>query len=229
MTTRGAPRIDVAASKQAAENTGLTAQLVGWLNLLETGVSVEAIEVIAALRAAGHVDAAGAMSLEADEATLDTALAAVAAYRDAPAARRGMVQRVLRRSCYVNIWKVMGSQLDEATYMSIVRNKILVDVQGEDVLMQIFTSVVLQRTPGAEAPFLEFIERVCAQCRPRSTSSHAARSTSSHEARMPSQTGARWIWLRTIVRYCASLSWSRISFHKLTKRERRATRSASAA
>ena len=41
---------------------------------------------------------------------------------------------------------------------------ILVDVQGEDVLMQIFTSVVLQRTPGTEAPFLEFIERVCAQC-----------------------------------------------------------------
>ena len=30
--------------------------------------------------------------------------------------------------------------------------------------MQIFTSAVLQRTPGTEAPFLEFIERVCAQC-----------------------------------------------------------------
>jgi 4-hydroxyphenylpyruvate dioxygenase-like putative hemolysin len=43
-----------------------------------------------------------------------------------------------------------------------VRNKILIDVQGEDVLMQIFTSVVLQRAPGEEAPFLEFIQRVCA-------------------------------------------------------------------
>jgi hypothetical protein len=43
-----------------------------------------------------------------------------------------------------------------------VRNKILIDVQGEDVLMQIFTSVVLQREPGIEAPFLEFIQRLCA-------------------------------------------------------------------
>ena len=75
-----------------------------------------------------------------------------------------MVQRVLRRSCYVNIWKVMGEQLAEETYLSIVRNKILIDVQGEDVLMQIFTSVVLQREAGTEAPFLEFIQRVCAKC-----------------------------------------------------------------
>ena len=35
---------------------------------------------------------------------------------------------------------------------------------GEDVLLQIFTSVVLQREPGTEAPFLEFIQRVCAEC-----------------------------------------------------------------
>ena len=75
-----------------------------------------------------------------------------------------MVHSVLRRSCYVNLWKLMGDQLPEATYLSIVRNKILIDVQGEDVLMQIFTSVVLQREPGTEAPFLEFIQRVCAQC-----------------------------------------------------------------
>ena len=44
----------------------------------------------------------------------------------------------------------------------MVRNKILIDVQGEDVLMQIFTSTVLQRKPGTEAPFLEFIQRLCA-------------------------------------------------------------------
>ncbi len=46
--------------------------------------------------------------------------------------------------------------------MMIVRNKILIDVQGEDVLMQIFTGLVLQREPGREAPFLEFIQRLCA-------------------------------------------------------------------
>jgi hypothetical protein len=44
---------------------------------------------------------------------------------------------------------------------SIVRNQILVDVQGDDVLMQIFTQCVLQRQPGQEAPFLEFIQRLC--------------------------------------------------------------------
>ena len=47
------------------------------------------------------------------------------------------------------------------TYLCIVRNKILVDVQGEDLLYQIFTSTVLQRVAGQEAPFLEFIQRVC--------------------------------------------------------------------
>ena len=104
------------------------------------------------------------MSFDADAAAFDAALSAVPCYRDAPAATRAMVQRVLCRSRYVNLWKLMGDQLGEATYLSIVRNKILIDVQGEDVLMQIFTSVVLQRTPGTEAPFLEFIQRVCAQC-----------------------------------------------------------------
>jgi len=44
---------------------------------------------------------------------------------------------------------------------SIVRNQILVDVQGGDVLMQIFTQCILQRQPGEEAPFLEFIQRLC--------------------------------------------------------------------
>jgi len=51
--------------------------------------------------------------------------------------------------------------LDEATLLSVVRNKILVDVQGGDVLLQIFTQPVLQRQSGQEAPFLEFIQRVC--------------------------------------------------------------------
>jgi len=49
----------------------------------------------------------------------------------------------------------------EDTYLCIVRNKILVDIQGGDLLYQIFTSTVLQREVGQEAPFLEFIQRVC--------------------------------------------------------------------
>ena len=126
----------------------------------------EAIEVISALRAAGLVDSAGALSLgtDASAAALDAALLTGApSYRDdLTAGARAMVLRVLRRSCFVNLWKLMGDQLTEETYLSIVRNKILIDVQGEDVLMQIFTNVVLQREAGTEAPFLEFIQRVCA-------------------------------------------------------------------
>jgi hypothetical protein len=44
-----------------------------------------------------------------------------------------------------------------------VRNKVLVDIQGGDLLYQIFTSNILQRKAGEEAPFLEFIQRVCSE------------------------------------------------------------------
>jgi hypothetical protein len=40
----------------------------------------------------------------------------------------------------------------------------LVDIQGEDLLYQIFTSNILQRRAGEEAPFFEFIQRVCSSC-----------------------------------------------------------------
>ena len=46
----------------------------------------------------------------------------------------------------------------------IVRNKILIDVQGGDILLQIFTCKILHRTAQQEAPFLEFIQRVCGSC-----------------------------------------------------------------
>jgi 4-hydroxyphenylpyruvate dioxygenase-like putative hemolysin len=42
-----------------------------------------------------------------------------------------------------------------------VENQILVDVQGNDVLLQIFTNPILMRKAGEQAPFFEFIERVC--------------------------------------------------------------------
>merc|ERR1711933_93140 len=49
------------------------------------------------------------------------------------------------------------------TYLRIVRNNVLVDIQGEDLLLQIFTAKILQRKDGEEAPFLEFIQRICSQ------------------------------------------------------------------
>jgi len=124
----------------------------------------EAEAVMASLLDAGLMDPVGAVSLEADEAAFDRALGGASFYGGASVSTKKMIHCVLRRSCYLNLWKLMHDQLTEETYMSIVRNKILIDVQGEDVLMQIFTSVILQRKPGTEAPFLEFIQRVCAQC-----------------------------------------------------------------
>jgi len=62
---------------------------------------------------------------------------------------------------YSQAYRVLGDALSEEEYVEIVRNRILVDKQGDDGLLQIFTSSVLQRSPGEEAPFLEFIQRVC--------------------------------------------------------------------
>jgi hypothetical protein len=66
-------------------------------------------------------------------------------------------------SRYRNLLGLLGDTISEEVYMGIVRNQILVDVQGGDLLYQIFTSNVLQRNQGEEAPFLEFIQRVCSK------------------------------------------------------------------
>jgi len=67
------------------------------------------------------------------------------------------------RARYVNLYKLLRDHLSEATYISIVRNQVLVDIQGNDVLFQIFTCNILQRDGKDEAPFLEFIQRVCSE------------------------------------------------------------------
>lgn len=67
-------------------------------------------------------------------------------------------------SRYSNLYGLLKDHVTEETYLGIVRNKILVDVQGEDLLYQIFTSNILQKSQGDESPFLEFIQRVCSVC-----------------------------------------------------------------
>eukprot|EP00211_Chloroparvula_japonica_P004370 CAMPEP_0119122596 /NCGR_PEP_ID=MMETSP1310-20130426/2797_1 /TAXON_ID=464262 /ORGANISM="Genus nov. species nov., Strain RCC2339" /LENGTH=648 /DNA_ID=CAMNT_0007112277 /DNA_START=138 /DNA_END=2084 /DNA_ORIENTATION=- len=72
-----------------------------------------------------------------------------------------LVQHILR-SPYSNLFGVLGDRISRKKYLEIVRCNILVDIQGEDILYQIFTvPVLLPVEPGSEAPFLEFIERVC--------------------------------------------------------------------
>jgi len=79
-------------------------------------------------------------------------------------ANKDLVLDTILRSRYINLYVLLGDLLSTETYLSIVRNQILVDVQGNDLLFQIFTSNVLQRKVGDESPFLEFIQRVCADC-----------------------------------------------------------------
>lgn len=73
------------------------------------------------------------------------------------------VVRVVKAARFNNMYRMLGDAFDEETYLRIVRNCILVDIQANDVLFQIFTSNILQREAGDESPFLEFIQRVCSQ------------------------------------------------------------------
>mmetsp|Transcript_2554 Transcript_2554/g.3641 ORF Transcript_2554/g.3641 Transcript_2554/m.3641 type:complete len:743 (+) Transcript_2554:24-2252(+) len=77
---------------------------------------------------------------------------------------REEVVEIILHSRYVNLYNLLKNHLSEQSYIAIVRNQILVDVQTDDLLFQIFTSNILQRKPQDEAPFLEFIQRVCSEC-----------------------------------------------------------------
>lgn len=73
---------------------------------------------------------------------------------------KAIVEHVMRGR-YRNLYSLLREHLSEDKYLQIVRNNILIDVQGNDLLMQIFTNMVLLREPGQEAPFLELIQRIC--------------------------------------------------------------------
>merc|ERR1712050_374076 len=70
---------------------------------------------------------------------------------------------VVKRGRYSNLCFLLGDNLSDETFLRIVKNQVLVDIQGEDILYQIFTCNVMLRQTGQEAPFLEFIQRVCSE------------------------------------------------------------------
>eukprot|EP00659_Diplonema_papillatum_P002813 gene2813-4401_t len=76
---------------------------------------------------------------------------------------------IISRARYNNLWSLLRDNISEGTYLQIVQNQILVDIQGQDILYQIFTANILQEKPGAEAPFFEFIQRVCSASHGAST------------------------------------------------------------
>jgi hypothetical protein len=84
---------------------------------------------------------------------------------DAYRTHKNAILNTILFSRYRNLHSLLQNQVSEETYVGIVSNQILVDVQGEDLLYQIFTCNILQRNAGEEAPFFEFIQRVCSECK----------------------------------------------------------------
>mmetsp|Transcript_66435 Transcript_66435/g.197711 ORF Transcript_66435/g.197711 Transcript_66435/m.197711 type:complete len:664 (-) Transcript_66435:147-2138(-) len=111
-------------------------------------------QCLASLKSSGIVDGSGIVDLGASREAVAAALP--------DTAPDSVVEHVLRAR-YRNLYALAGDAVSEETYLKVVRNNILMDVQGDDLLMQIFSCNVLQRTGGEEAPFLEFIQRVCSE------------------------------------------------------------------
>lgn len=127
---------------------------------LEQAAGVSSAESAAAFKSlqdAGLVDMHGTVDLEISDAALEEAMAKVVPDSDA----RAKMATAVKVSRYGNLYQLLRDRLTEERYLDIVRNQILIDIQGNDVLLQIFTAPVLQGGIGQEAPFLEWIERIC--------------------------------------------------------------------
>lgn len=124
-----------------------------------------ATEVIDCLQRSSILTLDGALDLYVDrdklQRVLDVGISATV--REDYLNNRDSVLTSILRSRYHNLRNLLGETVSEAEYLGIVRNQILVDIQGGDLLFQIFTSNILQRNLGEEAPFLEFIQRVCSK------------------------------------------------------------------
>eukprot|EP00581_Thalassiosira_minuscula_P018699 CAMPEP_0183712152 /NCGR_PEP_ID=MMETSP0737-20130205/7373_1 /TAXON_ID=385413 /ORGANISM="Thalassiosira miniscula, Strain CCMP1093" /LENGTH=775 /DNA_ID=CAMNT_0025940731 /DNA_START=4 /DNA_END=2331 /DNA_ORIENTATION=- len=124
----------------------------------------EAIYDICASEGLLHDDCSLVLDTTEDSAVKVIGSKIPALHQDEYFLKKDEVIKTIFHSRYVNLYNLLRDHLSEESYVSIVRNKILVDVQGEDLLFQIFTSNILQRNSGEEAPFFEFIQRVCSEC-----------------------------------------------------------------
>lgn len=114
------------------------------------------------------VDGAVDLDLEKDDIDQFLESSAVnweAAHQRVYEEKKEAILAAVASSRYRNLYNLLHQHVSESTYMGIVRNKILVDIQGDDILYQIFTCNILQRDSEDEAPFLEFIQRVCSECK----------------------------------------------------------------
>jgi len=115
--------------------------------------------VISALQKEGLCSVTGIVPLEITDIQIDSALD----FLKENIALLERVRKTVKAARYSNMYSLLRDHFSEETYLQIVQNKILVDIQAGDVLFQIFTCSILQRELGDEAPFLEFIQRVCSE------------------------------------------------------------------
>lgn len=123
------------------------------------------IEVIKSLSLSRMLSNDGAVDLSLAKEDIDRKLEQLltGAFLDTYRQNKDSILRNICFSRFKNIYSLMGDNISESTYLAIVRNQILVDVQGDDLLYQIFTSKITVRNAYDEAPFLEFIQRVCSE------------------------------------------------------------------
>jgi hypothetical protein len=134
----------------------------------KAGISLGCAEAIMVAVLEGKIASLdGAIDLEATEKDIAQCLddfVSVEYLSELRDKKQPILQAILF-SRYSNLHSLLKNHLSEDSYLGIVANQILVDVQGEDLLFQIFTSNILQRHAGEEAPFFEFIQRVCSECK----------------------------------------------------------------
>jgi len=124
----------------------------GYLRPEKLGVpEAKGKDIFSALESAKLVDSFGIVKLDITDEQIRSACG------DLPT----NVAKEIKRSRYNNIHDLLGERLDEATYLRCVRNQVLMDVQENDVLFQIFTNPVLTRSKLDQGPFFEFIQRIC--------------------------------------------------------------------
>ena len=106
------------------------------------------------LRDAGITEVGNVVKLDATVEEIEKVCSGVVGFD------RAVAETVLQGR-YSNMIGLLKDRFTEAEYLRIIDNQILVDVQGHDALLQIFTQPVLMQKAGDQAPFFEFIQRVC--------------------------------------------------------------------
>jgi hypothetical protein len=135
-----------------------------------TGIDLKlADKIVRVCHEENIVEMDGAVDLSLDAESVERRLEKISTQDEAFWVYKDSIVEAILKSRYINMYKLLKDNISEGTYLGIVRNEVLVDVQGDDLLYQIFTSNILQRQAGDEAPFLEFIQRVCSECQDEKT------------------------------------------------------------